>query len=120
MLFLEPNEEEQELVAELAEAFSQAGVTVKTVTVEELTSPSDTSTVVYVLSSSDLSLVKSFCSENGVLSISGLPTLAADGHVSIGLGNRGGSPEIFINKSRLKAEKHKLSSHILKLATLIE
>lgn len=120
MLVLEPTEADKKSVAELTEAFTQTGVSVKTVTVDELVSPVDPSTVVYVLPSSDLSLLSRFCSENGVLSISGVPTLAKKGHVSIGLGDKGGSPEIFVNQSRLKAENHKLSSHLLRLAKLIE
>ena len=56
----------------------------------------------------------------GILSISGVPSYAENGSVSIGLGVEDGKPKIIINMSQLKAEKQELSADLLKIAKIIQ
>jgi hypothetical protein len=47
-----------------------------------------------------------------VLTISGLTTLAEEGHVSVSIGQGGGRPQIIVNMDRLQAEGHDLSADL--------
>jgi hypothetical protein len=53
------------------------------------------------------------------LSISGDPSLAASGDVSVSIGEVDARPQIIVNMSRLKAEGHELSAQLLKLAKIV-
>ncbi len=63
--------------------------------------------------------VKSLCAQNGVLSISGVPSLAEEGNVSIGLGAESGKPRIIINLNRVKSENHELSAQLLESSKIV-
>jgi hypothetical protein len=65
-------------------------------------------------------LAKQLCQESGVLSISAVPSLVESGDFSIGIGTKGGRPQILVNLSRLEAEGHQVSSELLKLAKVIQ
>jgi hypothetical protein len=63
---------------------------------------------------------KSSSAKAGVLSVSGIPSNAEKGLVSVALGIEDGRPKIIINKTQLKAEGHELSADLLMLARIIE
>lgn len=77
-------------------------------------------TILYVVAGVNTAPVKQFCSEHGVLSISGAPALALEGDVAIGLATEEGRPRIIVNLSRLKSENHQFSSDLLGLAKVIQ
>ena len=64
---------------------------------------------------------KAATAKAGVLSVSGIPSNAEKGFVSIGFGvEEGGKPKIVINMTQLKAEGHELSADLLVLARIIQ
>jgi hypothetical protein len=80
---------------------------------------SSESTVVYVVEGVDYDSVTSFAESKGFLTISGLPSLAEEGHVSVAVGVHGNRPEIVVNLPRLGTEGHELSAELLKLARIV-
>jgi hypothetical protein len=77
------------------------------------------STVVYVMPGVAYDTVKAFAASKGFLSISGIPSLAEAGHVSVSVDVAGERPEIVVNLARLQTEGHELSSELLNLARVI-
>jgi hypothetical protein len=59
------------------------------------------------------------CVQHHILSVSGVPTWAEQGRVSIAIGLAAGKAEIVVNLKRSKAEAHDLSSRLLRLARVI-
>lgn len=77
------------------------------------------STVVYVVEGIDYASVKDFAAAKGFLTISGMPSLAMLGHVSVSVDLVGTRPEVVVNIPRLETEGHELSSELLKLARVV-
>ena len=77
------------------------------------------STVIYVMPGVAYDTVKQFAEKKGLLSISGVSSLAEAGHVAVSVGVQGGKPEIVVNMPRLVTERHELSSELLNLARVI-
>jgi len=63
---------------------------------------------------------KAATAKAGILSVSGVPSNAEKGLVSIALDVEGGKPKIVVNLAQLKAEGHELSADLLKLAKVIQ
>ncbi len=106
-------------VERVVSSFTRAGVSSAGVSESELAASIRLASVVYVLPGVSADAVKSFCARNGVLSISGVPSLAEQGHVSIGLGAESGKPKIIINLNRVKRENHELSAQLLELSKIV-
>jgi len=108
----------------VASAFRAKGMFPAAVTVDNLTDDltatlSPQSTVVYVMPDVDYAAVKAFATSRAFLSVSGLPSLAESGEVSVSVDMAAGRPEIVVNMPRLTAEGHELSSELLRLARVI-
>lgn len=56
--------------------------------------------------------------EQNILTLSGVPAYVTAG-VSVGLNNRGGKPEILINRTAAQLEGSDFRAQLLKLATII-
>ena len=67
----------------------------------------------------DYGAVNAFATSQGFLSISGLPSLAESGRVSVSVDMAGDRPPVVVNVPRLTAEGHELSSELLRLARII-
>lgn len=111
-------------VAAVADAFRSTGMFPATVTVDSLNNDlsatlSPQSTVVYVMPDVDYDTVNAFAAAHGFLSVSGLPSLAESGRVSVSVDIAAGRPEVIVNMPRLTTEGHELSSELLKLARVI-
>lgn len=104
---------------EVVAGFQGVGIPARAVKVDRLDTEIGGAAAAYVLPGVSSALVKELCAENGVLSISGLPSLAEEGDVSISIGTKGRKPQIIIHMGRVRAEGHELSAEILKLAKLI-
>jgi len=77
------------------------------------------SAVMYVMPGVAYDAVKQFAEAKGILSISGVTSLAEAGHVAVSVDVQGGKPEIVVNMPRLTTERHELSSELLNLARVI-
>jgi hypothetical protein len=75
--------------------------------------------VVYLMPGADSASTRKYCTESGVLSISGIPSFAENGDVSISVNKKASGTEILVNMRRLKAERHEFSSELLKLTRVI-
>jgi len=84
-----------------------------------LASVADQGNVVYLTPEADVSAVAVLCAEKRMLTVSGLPALAENGEVAIGIGGNDDAPEILVHLGRVKAEQHELSSELLSLARVI-
>lgn len=110
--------------AAVTEAFRAQGMYPAAVTVDRLTADltatlTAQSTVVYVMPGVDYGAVNAFAASQGFLSISGLPSLAESGRVSVSVDMAGDRPQVVVNIPRLTAEGHELSSELLRLARII-
>lgn len=103
----------------VASAFRGGGLDAEVVPVAELDTRIAPSSVVYVTPGTDTGLLEAFCTQNGVLSVSGVPELAVDGRVAVGIGTRDQKPEILVHLKRVKAEGHELAAELLNLARVI-
>jgi hypothetical protein len=111
-------------IANVAAVFREKGMFPAVVTASELTDDltatlTAQSTVVYVMPGVAYDAVKTFAAAKGFLSISGVPTLAEAGQVSVSVNVAGDRPEIVVNMARLQTEHHELSSELLNLARVI-
>ncbi len=75
--------------------------------------------VVYFLPGTEVTGPKQFCTEAGVLSISGTPSLSEAGHVSVSTDPEAGGSQIVVNLRRMKEEKHELSSELLRISRVV-
>jgi hypothetical protein len=111
-------------VVAAVQSFRENGMFPAAVTVDML---SDTltstleraSTAVYVLPGVDYDAVAEFVATQGFLSVSGIPSLAEQGQVSVSVDLAAGRPQVVVNMPRLKSEGHELSAELLKLARII-
>lgn len=112
--------EGRSLVDEAIQSLEGPGISLKAAELGELKGAIATANAVYVLPGAASALAKELCQESGVLSISAVPSLVESGDFSIGIGTKGGRPQILVNLSRLEAEGHQVSSELLKLAKVIQ
>ncbi|MGH9321238.1 MAG: hypothetical protein ACRD21_11665 [Vicinamibacteria bacterium] len=108
----------------VATVFREKGLYPAIVTSAELTDHlvatlTPQSAVMYVMPGVPYDTVKEFAEVNGFLSISGVSSLAEEGHVSVSVDVQGGKPQIVVNMPRLVSERHELSSELLNLARVI-
>ena len=111
-------------IADVAQAFRAKGMYPAPVTVDGLNADltatlSPHSTVIYVMPGIDYNAVSAFASSRGFLSVSGDPSLAESGQVSVSVDMAGSPPQVVVNMPRLTSEGHELSSALLKLARVI-
>jgi hypothetical protein len=120
VVYLVGSEADETMMQSLADAFRGAGLIPEIVTTGILEgSLAASSSVVYMMPGADLEQVTQFCASTKLLTISGLPSFAEQGHVSVSIGKKDDRPQIIVNLSRLKTEEHDLSADVLKLAKII-
>ena len=66
--------------------------------------------VVYLLPGADREAVKQYCTKAGVLTISGIPSFAEQGDVSVGLGKKGKGMRIVWIVRRLETRESRLEA----------
>lgn len=110
-----------EQLDDLLATFRWAEIPASAVHVQELGQKIRPGAVVYIVPGVAPAAFMGHCAEHEVLSISGLPSLARGGSVSIAIGAGGdGRPEILVHRGRLKIEKHDISAELLKLARVLQ
>jgi hypothetical protein len=107
-----------EIKDQVVKAFKDSGVTVSAVKADQLSGSIGGINVVYIVPG--VSGVKQICQKNGVLSITGMPSLVEAGEVSVGLSVSDNKPKIVVHLKELKAEGHELSANLLQLAKVIQ
>ncbi len=119
VFFLGSKADEPSMI-EMIKAFQDVGFLPAMVSASVLKEGVSPNTVVYLMPGADKEQSARFCADNGILSISGVPPLAEQGHVSISIDQSGGHPQIVVNLKRLRTEAHTLSADVLKLARVIQ
>lgn len=107
------------VIGDVMASFQQAGIVASTTSGTDLPSRIDRAAVVYFAPGVDVDAFSALCAQNQVLTISGVPSFAEDGHVAIGVDLRDGRPEIVVHMARLKSEGHEFSSELLRLSRII-
>jgi hypothetical protein len=118
-VFIVGADKEDQSVQELVEAFRDQGMFPAVVGEAGMSGIASPRSVVYLMPGADPASISQYCTESGVLSISGSPSFAENGDVSVSVNKKGSGTEIIVNMSRLKAERHEFSAELLKLARVI-
>ncbi len=102
---------------QLIKAFQDSGIAASAVKEEQLSTSLNGVNVLYVTPGVQS---KQICQKNGILSITGTPSLVESGEASVGLSVLDNKPKIIVHLKQLKAEGHELSANLLQLAKLIQ
>jgi len=105
---------------DIVRAFEFVGVVSVAVRLDALTSQSRMPSAVYLLPGIEASSVSRYCTDNKVLSISGVPALAETGSVAVSIGEENRRPQIIVNMKRLQDEGHNFSAQLLQLAKVVQ
>jgi len=103
-----------------AKAFRALGGSVEIASADNLKSKLSGAGALYVLPGMLNESVRQLCVSNKVISLSADADDAEAGRSSIAVGVAGGKPQIIVHLARSKAEGHKLSSRLLKLAKVVQ
>jgi hypothetical protein len=103
---------------QVIKAFKDSGIIATSAKVDQLQGSISGINVLYI--APGVSGVKQLCQKNGILSITGMPSLVESGEASVGLSVSENKPKILVNLKALKAEGHELSSNLLQLAKIIQ
>ncbi len=103
---------------QVVKAFKDSGISVSAVKADQLQGSIGGINVLYVMPG--VSGTKQICQKNGILSITGVPSLVESGEASIGLSVLNNKPRIIVHLKQLKAEGHELSANLLQLAKVIQ
>lgn len=104
----------------LAQAFKTLGGPVVVTSPGDLDSNIRGASALYAFPGLVSETVRSLCVQHKVISMSGQKNDALSGRVSMSLGVAEGKPQIIVHLPRSKAEGHKLSSRLLKLAKVVQ
>lgn len=102
---------------EVIDGFKQVGLFPTAVNVNDIEKQITNYTVFYI--TPDCGSLKAITDKHKVFSISGLPSLAEKGVVSIAIGVEGGKPKILVNKKKSESEGQELSPDLLKIAKVL-
>jgi YfiR/HmsC-like len=105
---------------DIVKAFEFVGLVSVAVRLDALTSQSRMPSAVYLLPGIEGSSVSRYCTDNKVLSISGVPELAESGSVAVSIGEENRRPQIIVNMKRLQDEGHNFSAQLLQLARVVQ
>ncbi len=103
---------------DIVAAFKEQGFPARAVPSKDLEKYISKARAVYI--APGVSAVDKLCKENGVLSITGVPSMVQSGKASVGLGTQNGKPRIFIHKTQSIEENQELSDNLLRLAKVIQ
>jgi hypothetical protein len=107
-----------DLKDQVAKAFQASGVAVAAAKAEQLPASLNGINVLYL--TPGVSAARQICQKNGILSITGTPSLVESGEASVGLIVLDNKPKILVHLKQLKAEGHELSANLLQLAKVIQ
>jgi hypothetical protein len=103
---------------QVVKAFKESGVTVTAAKADQLAGALEGVNVLYI--APGVTGAKQICQKNGILSITGIPSLVESGEASVGLAVVDSKPKIIVHLGRLKAEGHDMSANLLQLAKIIQ
>ena len=103
---------------EMVKAFKDSGVNVSAAKGDQLSGSVSGISVMYLLPG--VSGARQVCQKNGILCITGTPSLVESGEASVGLSLLDNKPKILVHLKELKAEGHDLSANLLQLAKIIQ
>ena len=103
---------------QVVKVFKNSGIAVRAAKADQLSDSVGGVNVLYVLSG--VSGAKHICQKNGILSITGSPSLVESGEASIGLSVQNNRPKIVVHMGQLRAEGHDLSANLLQLAKIVQ
>jgi hypothetical protein len=103
---------------EMVKAFKDSGINVSAAKGDQLSGSVSGINVVYVLPG--VSGARQICQKNGILCITGTPSMVESGEASVGLSLLDNKPKILVHLKELKAEGHDLSANLLQLAKVIQ
>jgi len=103
---------------QVVKAFKDSGVPVTAAKADQMSGSLEGINVLYI--APGVSGAKQVCQKNGILSITGNPSLVESGEASVGLSVQDNKPKIVVNLGRLKAEGHDMSANLLQLAKIIQ
>jgi hypothetical protein len=104
---------------ELKATLTRLGSTAVITTAAAMPAQAAGAAAVYFMPGQLTDLLSRTCIQHRLLSVSGMPSWAEQGRVSIAIGLAGGKAEIVVNLKRSKEEAHDLSSRLLRLARVI-
>ena len=103
---------------QVVKAFKDSGITVNAAKADQLAGALEGVNVLYL--APGVTGTKQVCQKNGILSITGVPSLVDSGEASVGLAVLDNRPKIVVNLGRLKVEGHDMSANLLQLAKIIQ
>ena len=102
---------------EVVEGFKQFGMFPVPVSVNDLEKVITNYTVIYV--TPGCGSLNYITDKYKVFSVSGAPSLAEKGEVSLAIGIESGKPRILLNKKKVESEGQELSPELLKIAKIL-
>jgi len=105
---------------EMAAALTDAGLRASVTRPGQLAAALESASVVYLMPGALNPGLQELCTSRKALSISGVPSWAEKGSVSISLDSADGKPVIVVNVRRARAEGHELSAQLLRLAKVVQ
>jgi hypothetical protein len=106
-----------DLKDQILRAFQNSGISATAAKADRLASAINGANVLYL--TSGIQSTKQLCQKNGILSITGIPSLVESGEASVGLSVVDSKPKIVVHLKELRSEGHDLSSYLLQLARII-
>jgi hypothetical protein len=106
-------------VGALRQGFHDVGLDAEGIGADELPHSIGKAKVAYLFPGATTPAVLDAIASAKVLSISGAPSLAEGGAVSIAIGARANKPEILVNPQRLKVEGQEISSQLMPMARVV-
>ncbi|TAE23262.1 MAG: hypothetical protein EAZ92_14745 [Candidatus Kapaibacterium sp.] len=103
---------------EAHQAFSEIGIEVKSLTLEEALKGLGDADVVYVAPGAEG--IQKICDTQGVFSSTGVPGLVSEGKVALGIGAESGKPKVYIHAPSARMQKQELTADLLRLAKVFE
>jgi hypothetical protein len=103
---------------QIVKAFKDSGMAVNATKADQLSGALGSINILYV--APGVSGIKNLCQKNGILSITGIPSMVESGEASVGLSVIENKPKIIVHLKQLKSEGHELSANLLQLAKVIQ
>lgn len=103
---------------EVLSGFKAIGIQATACLVSQMEQEAGDADVIYIAPGANAA--QKFCEENGILSITGMPSLTESGRTSVSIGIVAGKPKVLVNTRRAKIEKQEFSAGLLKVAKIYQ
>jgi hypothetical protein len=103
---------------EAYQAFTEIGIDVKALILEEALKGLGDADVVYVAPGAED--IQKICDTQGIFSSTGVPGLVSEGKVALGIGAESGKPKVYIHAPSARKQKQELTADLLRLAKIFE